>query len=148
MDEVHSCTGSRLGSNQSLNESFDTKPQQILSMHSIHASTGKLEKQHLVSSSTNSLNKIQEGNIIEPTAAGSLSPNRMTSRMSMHSLYPMCEIKQSPSYLSIKSGINERTVSTPCVPLASLTKELSLSELSIHSNKSSVHPSPESRRWR
>ena len=64
----------------------------------------------------------------------------------MHSLYPMCEIKQSPSILSIKSGFNERNVSTPCVPLASMTKELSLSDLSIHSNKSNGNLSSDSRK--
>merc|ERR1711915_490189 len=63
-----------------------------------------------------------------------------------HSLYPMCEIKQSPSYMSIKSGLNERNVSTPCVPLASMTKELSLSELSIQSNKSNSNLSSDSRK--
>lgn len=135
MDEVHSCS-SRLGSNQSLNESFDTKH---ISMHSLHAPLGN-RKHTSQSSSTNSLNKTHE--IIEAP----LFSQRIKSRLSMHSLYPMCEIKQSPSILSIKSGFNERNVSTPCVPLASMTKELSLSDLSIHSNKSNGNLSSDSRK--
>lgn len=135
MDEVHSCS-SRLGSNQSLNESFDTRH---ISMHSLHAPLGN-RKHTSQSSSTNSLNKTHE--IIEAP----LFSQRIRSRLSMHSLYPMCEIKQSPSILSIKSGFNERNVSTPCVPLASMTKELSLSDLSIHSNKSNGNLSSDSRK--
>lgn len=135
MDEVHSCS-SRLGSNQSLNESFDTRH---ISMHSLHAPLGN-RKHTSQSSSTNSLNKTHE--IIEAP----LYSQRIKSRLSMHSLYPMCEIKQSPSILSIKSGFNERNVSTPCVPLASMTKELSLSDLSIHSNKSNGNLSSDSRK--
>merc|ERR1712106_845100 len=135
MDEVHSCS-SRVGSNQSLNESFDTKH---ISMHSLHAPLGS-RKHASQSSSTNSLNKTHE--IIEAP----LHSQRMKSRLSMHSLYPMCEIKQSPSILSIRSGFNERNVSTPCVPLASMTKELSLSDLSIHSNQSNANLSSDSRK--
>jgi len=135
MDEVHSCS-SRLGSNQSLNESFDTKH---ISMHSLHAPLGS-RKHTSQSSSTNSLNKTHE--IIEAP----LYSQRIKSRLSMHSLYPMCEIKQSPSILSIRSGFNERNVSTPCVPLASMTKELSLSDLSIHSNQSNGNLSSDSRK--
>jgi len=136
MDEVHSCS-SRLGSNQSLNESFDTKH---ISMHSLHQAPLGSRKQVSQSSSTNSLNKTHE--IIEEP----FNTQRLKSRLSMHSLYPMCEIKQSPSILSIKSGFHERNVSTPCVPLASMTKELSLSELSIHSNKSSTNLSSHNRK--
>eukprot|EP00092_Neocalanus_flemingeri_P005779 GFUD01006221.1.p1 GENE.GFUD01006221.1~~GFUD01006221.1.p1 ORF type:complete len:567 (+),score=63.10 GFUD01006221.1:580-2280(+) len=135
MDEVHSCS-SRLGSTQSLNQSFDTRH---ISMHSLHAPLGRRD-QTSRSSSTNSLNKTHE--IIE----GPLYSQRMKSKPSVHSLYPMCEIKQSASVLSIKSGFNERNVSTPCVPLASMTKELSLSDLSIHSNRSAGNLSSNSRK--
>jgi len=135
MDEVHSCS-SRLGSNQSLNDSFEARN---VSMHSLHAPL-ETRKRLSRSSSTNSLNKTHE--IIESAT----SSDRIKSRLSMHSLYPMCEIKQSPSYMSIKSGLNERNVSTPCVPLASMTKELSLSELSIQSNKSNSNLSSDSRK--
>jgi len=135
MDEVHSCS-SRLGSNQSLNDTFDNRH---VSMHSLHVPLGS-RKHTSRSSSTNSLNKTHE--IIE----GPLHSQRMKSKLSVHSLYPMCEIKQSSSVLSIKSGLNERNVSTPCVPLASMTKELSLSDLSIHSNKSVGNLSSDSRK--
>jgi len=135
MDEVHSCS-SRLGSNQSLNDTFDNRH---VSMHSLHMPLGS-RKHTSRSSSTNSLNKTHE--IIE----GPLHSQRMKSKLSVHSLYPMCEIKQSSSVLSIKSGLNERNVSTPCVPLASMTKELSLSDLSIHSNKSVGNLSSDSRK--
>jgi len=135
MDEVHSCS-SRLGSTQSLNESFDSRH---ISMHSLHVPLGS-RKQTSQSSSTDSLNKTHE--IIERPS----SSYRMKSKPSLHSLYPMCEIKQSSSVLSIRSGLNERNVSTPCVPLASMGKELSLSDLSIHSNKSVGNLSSDSRK--
>jgi len=135
MDEVHSCS-SRLGSSQSLNETFDNRH---VSMHSVQVPFRR-KKHTSRSSSTNSLNKTHE--IIE----GPLNYQRMKSKPSVHSLYPMCEIKQSPSFLSIKSCHNDRNVSTPCVPLASLNKELSLSDLSIHSNKSTGNLSSDSRK--
>merc|ERR1719410_2210530 len=45
---------------------------------------------------------------------------------SLHSLYPVCEIKHSPSVMSVTS-----------VPLADINKEFTLSELSISSTPSS-----------
>merc|ERR1719410_618319 len=54
---------------------------------------------------------------------------------SLHSLYPVCEIKHSPSVMSVKSGLGHQTVAS--VPLANINKEFTLSELSIASTPSS-----------
>jgi len=51
---------------------------------------------------------------------------------SVHSLYPVCEIKHSPSVMSVKSQTVSQTV-----PLANINKEFTLSDLSISSSSSS-----------
>lgn len=122
MEEVRSCAGSR----ESLNDTFDNNKH--VSMPSL---PGRGFHKGSLSSSTNSLNRTHE--IIQ----GPDFPSRkITTNPSLHSLYPHCEIKHSPSVLSIKSEFEARDSSTPCVPLANLGKELSLSSLSIQSNMS------------
>ena len=54
-----------------------------------------------------------------------VSPLHEATKPSMHSLYPMCEIKRSPSVLSEARG---------CVPLADMNREMNISSLSILSN--------------
>merc|ERR1712088_965348 len=53
------------------------------------------------------------------------SPLHEAAKPSMHSLYPMCEIKRSPSVLSEARG---------SVPLADMNREMNISSLSILSN--------------
>ena len=95
MEEVVSCS-SRLGSTQSLNDSMEE--QRIRTR----------------ASSSSSL-----------ATSGSCSPLHLATQPSTHSLYPMCEIKHSPSVLSVHSQLRGS------VPLASMERELDLSCLSI-----------------
>merc|ERR1712004_784438 len=53
------------------------------------------------------------------------SPLHLATKPSTHSLYPMCEIKRSPSVLSEARG---------SVPLADMNREMNISSLSIVSN--------------
>merc|ERR1711945_5531 len=55
--------------------------------------------------------------------------DRLASQ-SLHSLYPVCEIKHSPSNVSVSSGLGS-------VPLANISKEFTLSDMSISSTPSS-----------
>lgn len=105
MEEVVSCS-SRLGSTQSL---FDDKQQQRLN-RSFSSSS--------ISRSSSSMSR------------GSSSP--LAAKPSTHSLYPTCEIKSSPSVLSMRSDYRGG------VPLAKIDKEMDLSCLSLHHDEEEI----------
>jgi len=64
-------------------------------------------------------------------ADGACKNDDHLAAQSLHSLYPVCEIKHSPSNVSVSSGLGS-------VPLANISKEFTLSEMSIASTPSST----------
>jgi len=99
-----------------------TETEEILQMEEVRSCSSRLgstsslyDRRH---SSSKSLDTCDEGS--------------QTLAQSLHSLYPLCEIKHSPSVLSVRSG---------AVPLANISSEFSLSIMSISSRKSSVEQS-------
>jgi len=89
-----------------------TETDEVLNMTEIRSCSSRL-------GSTHSLVKMS-------SSSRSLVGDQMAE--SLHSLYPVCEIKHSPSVMSVRSST---------VPLANISKEISLSELSIASSPSS-----------
>ena len=57
------------------------------------------------------------------------SPLPLATKPSTHSLYPTCQIKRSPSVLSVRSDY------TGPVPLARMDREMDLSNLSLHTKE-------------
>jgi len=94
-----------------------TETDEVLDMMEIRSCSSRL-------GSTQSL--VATERPVKMSSTRSLEGDQMAE--SLHSLYPVCEIKQSPSVMSVRSNT---------VPLASITKEISLSELSIASSPSS-----------
>ena len=97
-----------------------------------------------VSSRLGSTQSLSDNKIMQSSRSSSIkSLQKMTcdeplSAQSLHSLYPVCEIKHSPSVMSVRSGLG-------AVPLANISKEISLSGLSIASTPSSSSHSSSSR---
>lgn len=104
MEEVRSIGRSRHGSSVSLNLSTSLcHPSQYLSRDSL----------------------------AETNVSSDSSHTNISIKDSCHSLYPQCDIKTSPSLLSLE----DRASPIASVPLADLGKELSLSSASIFSTK-------------
>jgi len=94
-----------------------TETDEVLDMMEIRSCSSRL-------GSTQSL--VTTERPVKMSSSRSLVADQMAE--SLHSLYPVCEIKHSPSVMSVRSTT---------VPLASISKEISLSELSIASSPSS-----------
>ena len=95
-----------------------TETDEVLNMMEVRSCSSRLGSTHsLVGTET-------------PVKMSSSSRSLVGDQMaeSLHSLYPVCEIKHSPSVMSVRSTT---------VPLANISKEISLSELSIASSPSS-----------
>jgi len=95
-----------------------TETDEVLNMMEVRSCSSRLGSTHsLVGTET-------------PVKMSSSSRSLVADQMaeSLHSLYPVCEIKHSPSVMSVRSTT---------VPLANISKEISLSELSIASSPSS-----------
>jgi len=112
--EITTGTKPNMGSSQSLYAS-EKKPQ------------NKYRKIFPFSSSTNSLNKTHE--IIQTTE---LPTHRLpVIKDSLHSLYPLCQIKTSPSVLSVQSYVKtDNTLSDPHF------REMTSSRISLQTGKS------------
>jgi len=106
MEEVVSCN-SRLGSTQSLYE----REREVFE---IYEAAPKQEYRLSKASSSSSM-----------TRSSSSSPLHLATKPSTHSLYPTCEIKRSPSVMSVSSDYQGS------VPLARMDREMDLSCLSI-----------------
>ena len=94
-----------------------TETDEVLNMTEIRSCSSRL-------GSTHSL--VATERPVTMSSSRSLVGDQMAE--SLHSLYPVCEIKRSPSVMSVRSST---------VPLANISKDLSLSELSIASSPSS-----------
>ena len=93
-----------------------TETDEVLNMMEIRSCSSRLGSTH----------SLAETPVRMSSSSRSLVCDQMAE--SLHSLYPVCEIKHSPSVMSVRSST---------VPLANISKEISLSELSIASSPSS-----------
>jgi len=93
-----------------------TETDEVLNMMEIRSCSSRLGSTH----------SLMETPVKMSSSSRSLVADQMAE--SLHSLYPVCEIKHSPSVMSVRSST---------VPLANISKEISLSELSIASSPSS-----------
>ena len=93
-----------------------TETDEVLNMMEIRSCSSRLGSTH----------SLAETPVKMTSSSRSLVADQMAE--SLHSLYPVCEIKHSPSVMSVRSST---------VPLANISKEISLSELSIASSPSS-----------
>lgn len=111
-----------------------TDTDEVLQMMEVRSCSSRL-------GSTQSLNDKMKQSVSRCSSSKSLHKMSETvtdSVHSLHSLYPVCEIKHSPSVMSVKSGLGHQAAQTvTSVPLANINKEFTLSELSIASTPSS-----------
>jgi len=96
-----------------------TETEQILQMEEIRSSSSRLGSTSSLYERRHSSNK----------SLDTCDDSSQALAQSLHSLYPVCEIKHSPSVLSVRSGE---------VPLANIASEFSESIMSISSRKSST----------
>ena len=96
-----------------------TETEQILQMEEIRSSSSRLGSTSSLYERRHSSNK----------SLDTCDDSSQALAQSLHSLYPVCEIKHSPSVLSVRSGE---------VPLANISSEFSESIMSISSRKSST----------
>lgn len=110
-----------------------TDTDHVLEMSEIRGDMSRLgstsslcDNNRLSTSSRFSSNK----SLAKMIADGGCNNDDHLASQSLHSLYPVCEIKHSPSNVSVSSGLGS-------VPLANISKEFTLSDMSISSTPSS-----------